>query len=224
MFKVMLTLLVLIVVVYGIWRALGAMWQGLHRIAGIETGTPRYALPMASARLGHEPSVAIPNSFRNDERFQLLPPTQSNSRRTKHSKTPPMPQLAGVTIECLNRMPTQAVVILDRINDKLTRYQAWRREAQTHTHTHTALSEKQFVIDRLIGQTLPEAVQQYDQLARFNPAHLQQPIHDTMTASDILIAVLQQVDAELDGLMAELNHVATNQLATTYRYIKARTQ
>lgn len=138
----------------------------------------------------------------------------------------PMPLFQDLSLEQINRMPTEAVVVLDRIHHKLERYLDWQQAQQSQPQSTQAtavpLSERRFVLDKLISQTIPEAVNQYDQLARFNPHQLSQKIHDNMTAGDMLIAVLLGVDKQTDELLHELNQQVSSQLATTYHYVKSR--
>ncbi|MFO1365792.1 MAG: hypothetical protein U1E91_06095 [Moraxella sp.] len=43
------------------------------------------------------------------------------------------------------------------------------------------MTENKFVVNRLIEQTIPEAVHQYDQIAKYHPSRLNQKIQE-MTA------------------------------------------
>lgn len=211
----------LVIILIVMIKLAGKIWHKMHDIVGIEVGQSRY-----TPQIGYEPPTTLPNTFGSDERLQLISqqnPTQTNKKwQTRHGKIPAMSQLVGITEEKLNLMPTEAVVILDRINGKMLRYTAWQQENSLEQTQW--LTEKQFVLNRLISQTIPEAVNQYDQLARFSPHQLQQKIHDNLTAGDMLIAVLLEVDKQVDELINELHQMVTNQLATTYRYVKSRTQ
>lgn len=200
----------------------------MHDIAGIEVGTSRHSLP---PQISYTPSTAIPNSIGNNLDYQLmssnvLQNSKKNLLKTKHGKMSPMPLFQDLSLEQINRMPTEAVVVLDRIHHKLERYLDWQQAQQSQSQstqtTAVPLSERRFVLDKLISQTIPEAVNQYDQLARFNPHQLSQKIHDNMTAGDMLIAVLLGVDKQTDELLHELNQQVSSQLATTYHYVKSR--
>lgn len=208
-----------LLIMFAGFKVIGKIWHKMHDIVGIEVGQSRH-----TPQLGYEPPTTLPNTFGSDNSLQLINQQNSNNKQwqTRHGKLPAMLQLVGITEDKLNLMPTEAVVILDRINGKMVRYTAWQQENQLEQTQW--LTEKQFVLNRLISQTIPEAVNQYDQLARFNPYHLQQKIHDNLTAGDMLIAVLLEVDKQIDELINELHQQVTNQLATTYRYIKSRTQ
>lgn len=219
MIQLLVFLCFILVVGWLLKTVIGRVWQKMHHLVGIETGLPN---PNPSHQLDYRPNQPLPSHLPNGE--PLYEPRQW---RTKHGKVPAMPQLAGINVDNLNRMPTEAVIILDRIHDKLTRYQAWRQQNTQSTaqgQTPTAwLTERQFVLDKLVNETISEAVNQYDQIARFHPHQLSQIIHDNMTASDMLIAVLQSVDGQIDELLGELYQQASQQLATTYRYVKSRT-
>lgn len=210
-------LLIMFVLLVVFKKIVSFCWQKMHEIAGIEVGTPPQALP-------YQPTTAIPNSFGNNLEYQLIPQTWQTDKngavKTKHGKISPMPLLQGLTVEKINVMPTEAVIILDRIHDKLSRYTAWQQENQQISETW--LTEKKFVLDKLISETIPEAVNHYDQLARFNPHQLTQKIHHDMTAGDILIQVLLGVDKQIDELLDELNQQVSQKLATTYHYMKSR--
>ena len=127
-------------------------------------------------------------------------------------------------------MPTAAVMLLDTIHDKLIRYQAWQRDQSQsgnqadHQHQQTQwLTENKFVVNRLIEQTIPEAVHQYDQIAKYHPSQLNQKIQGEMTAGEMLIEVLDRVNRQLDELLNEMFHEVSQQFASTYRYVKNRT-
>lgn len=219
--SLMLTLLMMVVIGWAILKVIKKIWYQLHEIAGIEVKPAYRRQPQI---LEHQSSVDIPINIteREKQKINVSLHTQEKHWQTKHGKTSPMTYLTGVSIEKLNLMPTEAVVILSRINEKMSRYTKWRQE--TLNIQEQWISEKQFAIQRLINDSIPTAVQQYDQLARFNPHKINQKIHGEMTASDMLIQVLLEVDSQLDTLLEELYQQTANQLATTYHYVKSRTQ
>lgn len=221
-------LLILAVVLKGVI----VLWHKMHAFVGIEVGYPTEAL-----LLPYQQGVAVPANVASQHPSALLL-SQPNKRlkksrpsywHTRHGNIPSLRYLTGVTIDNIDRMPPQAVTVLISIHERLAQYLSWQQQAQTasnatgSTLSNNWLTEKQFVIERLIQQTIPEAVNQYDQLAHFNPQRLSQPIHDNMTAGEILVAVLQTVDEQLVGVLDEIFVQASSQLTTTYRYIKART-
>ena len=85
------------------------------------------------------------------------------------------------------------------------------------------MTENKFVVNRLIEQTIPEAVHQYDQIAKYHPSQLNQKIQGEMTAGEMLIEVLDRVNRQLDELLNEMFHEVSQQFASTYRYVKNRT-
>ncbi len=206
----MITIVSLVITAIIVGVILRKSWRKMHEIAGIQAGTPRLVNPPATIENQPEPTTPTEQ------------PTTPSFWQTKHGRTSAMNYLVGITVEKLNLMPTEAVVILSRINDKMARYTKWQQE--TKHQSEQWLNEKQFAIQKLIEDSIPTAVQQYDQLARFNPHKLQQKIHGDMTASDILIQVLLEVDNQLDTLHDELYQQTADQLTTTYRYVKSRTQ
>lgn len=213
-------------------KGLLVLWHKMHALVGIEVGYPNEAL-----LLSHQPSVAVPVNVPSKSKLALSPLNQPKTRlkksrqpywHTRHGNIPSLVYLTGVNVDNIDRMPSQAVNVLISINERLAQYLSWQQQAQSNatdsTLTQNWLTEKQFVIERLITQTIPEAVAQYDQLARFNPQRLSQPIHDDMTAGEMLVAVLRAVDEQLLGVLDETFEQASLQLASTYRYVKSRTQ
>lgn len=216
---IVIVLVLLAVVFWGAKKLLGFSWRKMHEIAGIEVGTSAYSLPYEE-----RPMLSYDNSVSHNVAKLQQHFSQPNNQvlQTKHGKISAMPLFTGVNVDKINLMPTEAVVILDRIHDKLSRYYAWQHENAQSTQSESWLTEQKFVLDRLVSQTIPEAVNHYDQLARFNPHQLTQKIHHNMTASDILIEVLLGVDKQVDELLNELNQQVSQKLATTYHYMKAR--
>ncbi|WP_298973347.1 hypothetical protein [uncultured Psychrobacter sp.] len=142
----------------------------------------------------------------------------------KHGRCPIMTELVDVVDEAtLNAMPIEAVAILDRINGKLKRYRDWSdelNEEQQQQH-----NERQFVIDKLVNESIPEALHHYEQLLRFSPHRTRNTmVQGSMTAGDMLTDLFLEIDYELDELLDELHQTVLNRLASTHRYVKSRTQ
>lgn len=141
----------------------------------------------------------------------------------KHGRCPIMTELVDVVDEAtLNAMPIEAVAILDRINGKLKRYREWSSELNDEQQQH---NERQFVIDKLVAESIPEALHHYEQLQRFSPHRTKNNIvQGKMTAGDMLTDLFLEIDYELDELLDELHQTVMNRLASTHRYVKSRTQ
>lgn len=142
----------------------------------------------------------------------------------KHGKCPTMTELVNVVDErTLNAMPIEAVAILDRINHKLRRYREWSTELNGTQEEW--FCERQFVIDKLINESIPEALNHYEQLLRFSPYRTKHnTVQGNMTAGDMLTDLFLEIDYELDELLDELHSIVLNRLASTHRYVKSRTQ
>jgi len=141
----------------------------------------------------------------------------------KHGRCPIMTELVDVVDEAtLNAMPIEAVAILDRINGKLKRYREWSSELNEQQQQH---NERQFVIDKLVSESIPEALHHYEQLQRFSPHRTKNNmVQGKMTAGDMLTDLFLEIDYELDELLDELHQTVLNRLASTHRYVKSRTQ
>jgi len=142
----------------------------------------------------------------------------------KHGRCPIMTELVDVVDEAtLNAMPIEAVAILDRINGKLKRYREWSSELNEQQQQQH--NERQFVIDKLVSESIPEALHHYEQLQRFSPHRTKNNmVQGKMTAGDMLTDLFLEVDYELDELLDELHQTVLNRLASTHRYVKSRTQ
>ena len=142
----------------------------------------------------------------------------------KHGRCPIMTELVNVVDEAaLNAMPIEAVAILDRINGKLKRYREWSSEINDEQQQQH--NERQFVIDKLISESIPEALHYYEQLQRFSPHRTKNNVgQGKMTAGDMLTDLFLEIDYELDELLEELHQTVMNRLASTHRYVKSRTQ
>ena len=141
----------------------------------------------------------------------------------KHGRCPIMTELVDVVDEAtLNAMPIEAVAILDRINGKLKRYREWSSELNEQQQQH---NERQFVIDKLVSESIPEALHHYEQLQRFSPHRTKNNmVQGKMTAGDMLTDLFLEIDYELDELLDELHQTVMNRLASTHRYVKSRTK
>lgn len=157
--------------------------------------------------------------------FPNRPPFDPNTLWTlKYGRCPIMTELIDVVDEAtLNAMPIEAVAILDRINGKLKRYRDWSEElGEQQEQQH---SERQFAIDKLINESVPEALYHYEQLLRFSPHRTKNSmVQGKMTAGDMLTDLFLEIDYELDELLDQLHQTVLNRLASTHRYVKSRTQ
>lgn len=233
-----------VVVLIFAYFLLKKIWYVMHDIAGIDPRPVRY---QHSHLIAHHPNQALPTELNGEdvlqhaelsEPFQSLNQAQNSTTQAmthqsqaslskywhvKHGKVTPLTYLPSITAEKIHEVPSEALVILDRINDKMARYTVWRSELSDINETW--LTEKQYAINRLINESVPEAVNHYDQLARFDPHRVSHTkINGEMTASDILIDVLQEVDNELDSLIDELYQQTVHKLASMHRYVKTRVQ
>lgn len=142
----------------------------------------------------------------------------------RYGHCPIMTELIDVVDEAtLNAMPIEAVAILDRINGKLKRYREWSSELNEQQQQQH--NERQFVIDKLVSESIPEALHHYEQLQRFSPHRTKNStVQGKMTAGDMLTDLFLEIDYELDELLDELHQTVMNRLASTHRYVKSRTQ
>lgn len=184
--------------------------DALTQVSDIRTPTPltdRYLANRAQMRPANRPP------FDPDTLWYL-----------KHGRCPIMTELVDVVdAATLNAMPIEAVAILDRINSKLKRYREWSSELNAEQQQQH--NERQFVIDKLVSESIPEALHHYEQLQRFSPHRTKNNVvQGKMTAGDMLTDLFLDIDYELDELLEELHQTVMNKLASTHRYVKSRTQ
>ncbi len=205
-----------------------------------ETSAPKsadYSSPNQSATQKNSENSKISNKtlsnnstlteryLANKARYQRRgrPPFDMTSRwQLRHGHCPMMTELIDVVDpDTLNAMPIEAVAVLDRINGKLSRYREWSAQIDDN-HSH---DERKFVIDKLIQESIPEAIYHYQQLQRFSPHRTKNSVvQSNMTAGDLLTDLFLQIDYELDELLDELHQTVVNRLASTHRYVKNRTK
>lgn len=188
----------------------GRIRDALAQVSDIRTPTPltdRYLSNRAAMRPTNRPP------FDPDTLWYL-----------KHGRCPIMTELIDVVDEAtLNAMPIEAVAILDRINGKLKRYREWSSELNEQQQQQH--NERQFVIDKLVSESIPEALHHYEQLQRFSPHRTKNTMmQGKMTAGDMLTDLFLEIDYELDELLDELHQTVMNRLASTHRYVKSRTK
>jgi hypothetical protein len=142
----------------------------------------------------------------------------------KHGRCPIMTELVDVVDEAtLNAMPIEAVAVLDRINGKLKRYRDWSHELNEQQQQQH--NERQFAIDKLVNESIPEALHHYEQLLRFSPHRTKNnKVQGNMTAGGMLTDLFLEIDYELDELLDQLHQTVMNSLASTHRYVKSRTK
>ncbi|WP_228293242.1 MULTISPECIES: hypothetical protein [unclassified Psychrobacter] len=184
--------------------------EALSQVNDIRTATPltdRYLSNRAAMRPTNRPP------FDPDTLWYL-----------KHGRCPIMTEIIDVVDEAtLNAMPIEAVAILDRINGKLKRYREWSSELNEQQQQQH--NERQFVIDKLVSESIPEALHHYEQLQRFSPHRTKNTMmQGKMTAGDMLTDLFLEIDYELDELLDELHQTVMNRLASTHRYVKSRTK
>ena len=182
--------------------------SALAQVSDIRTPTPltdRYLSNRAQLRPANRPP------FNLDTLWHL-----------KHGRCPIMTELVDVVdTNILNAMPIEAVAILDRINGKLKRYRDWSEELNEQQQHN----ERQFVIDKLVTESIPEALHHYEQLLRFSPHRTKNStVQGNMTAGGMLTDLFLEIDYELDELLDELHQTVLNRLASTHRYVKSRTK
>ena len=164
-------------------------------------------------------------ALRKNRQYPNRPPFDPNSLWIlKHGKCPIMTELIDVVDEStLNAMPIEAVAVLDRINHKLSRYREWSTELNDSQEEW--ICERKYVINKLIKESIPEAINYYEQLLRFSPHRTKNNIvQGNMTAGDLLTDLFLEIDYELDELLDELHQMVVSRLASTHRYVKSRTQ
>ncbi|WP_230661266.1 hypothetical protein [Psychrobacter sp. I-STPA10] len=163
--------------------------------------------------------------LQKNRRHPNRPPFDPDTLWTlKHGKCPIMTELVDVVDEStLNAMPIEAVAVLDRINHKLSRYREWSTELNDSQEEWVC--ERKYVINKLIQESIPEALNYYEQLLRFSPHRTKNNIvQGNMTAGDLLTDLFLEIDYELDELLDELHQMVVSRLASTHRYVKSRTQ
>ncbi|MDV2859223.1 hypothetical protein R0I52_00665 [Psychrobacter sp. CAM01] len=116
----------------------------------------------------------------------------------------------------LQRLPNDQLRQLQRIDDKVSRYQSYQKTQQADDKTPT-VTESQFVLQKLLYTRLPDTLASYDYLVSIDSADLSQT-EKKVEASELLQQVLDHIEQRLDALLdqAQTQHLQALRVMKNY--------
>ena len=107
---------------------------------------------------------------------------------------------------------------LQRIDDKVSSYQACQKELQ-HQDKIPALIEQQFILNKLLHTRLPEMLVSHYQLANINRSSNDVSKQKKAEANELLQEALNNIEQRLDRLLAQIEKQNLQELRVMKNYI-----
>lgn len=118
----------------------------------------------------------------------------------------------------LENLSEQQLRQLQRIDEKVTHYQAHQKASQAQ-HKTPAVSESQFVLHKMLHTRLPEMLASYDQLTRMHDNTKTTSRDKTVEASELLQKVLDNIEQRLDTLSEQMERQHLQDLRVMNQYL-----
>ena len=120
----------------------------------------------------------------------------------------------------LNSLPNNQLLQLQRIDDKVSSYQAYQKALQSHDKT-PALTEQQFVLNKMLHTRLPEMLVSHYQLVNMNRINNESNQQKKAEASELLQEALDNIEHRLDDLLKQIEVQQLQELRVMNNYINS---
>ena len=125
----------------------------------------------------------------------------------------------------LKNLPEPQLRQLQRIDEKVTHYQAYQKSLKAQHKTH-AITEQQFVLNKMLHTRLPEMLASHHQLVTVNIStdniSANSVSNDNKAeASELLQSVLNNIEQRLDKLLAQMDEQQLQELRVMKNYINS---
>ena len=118
----------------------------------------------------------------------------------------------------LKVLPDNQLRQLQRIDDKVSSYQACQKALQ-HQDKIPALTEQQFVLNKLLHTRLPEMLVSHYQLVNISRGTNVVSKQKKAKANELLQEALNNIEQRLDGLLAQIEKQQLQELRVMKNYI-----
>jgi len=118
----------------------------------------------------------------------------------------------------LKVLPDNHLRQLQRIDEKVSSYQSYQKTLQAQNKT-PAVTEQQFVLNKMLHTRLPEMLVSHYQLVNINNNELNQ--QKKAEASDLLQQVLDNIEQRLDRLLEQMATQQLQELRVMKNYINS---
>ena len=109
---------------------------------------------------------------------------------------------------------------LQRIDDKVSSYQAYQEALQSQNKT-PAVTEQQFVLNKMLHTRLPEMLAGHYQLVSINRSNNESNQQKKSEASELLQEALSNIEQRLDDLLKQIDVEQLQELRVMNNYINS---
>ena len=109
---------------------------------------------------------------------------------------------------------------LKRIDEKVTHYQAYQKSLQAQ-HKTPAVTEQQFVLNKMLQTRLPEMLIRHHHLAQINTSTNHVGDDKRIEASELLQQVFNNIEQRLDRLLEQMESQQLQELRVMKNYINS---
>ncbi|GAF56437.1 LOW QUALITY PROTEIN: hypothetical protein JCM18901_2158 [Psychrobacter sp. JCM 18901] len=118
----------------------------------------------------------------------------------------------------LKKLSEQQLRQLKRIDEKVSSYHAYQAALQTQ-HKTPAITEAQFVLNKMLQTRLPEMLATHYQLTDINAKNRNND--KRLEASELLQSVLDNIEQRLDRLLVQIDEEQLQELRVMKHYINS---
>ena len=120
----------------------------------------------------------------------------------------------------LKVLPDNQLRQLQRIDDKVSSYQSYQNVLQAQNKT-PAVTEKQFVLNKMLHTRLPEILVSHYQLVSMNRINNESNQQKKAEASELLQEALSNIEQRLDDLLKQIDVQQLQELRVMNNYINS---
>lgn len=120
----------------------------------------------------------------------------------------------------LKILPDNQLRQLQRIDEKLCNYQAYQKTLQAQKKA-SAVTEQQFVLNKLLHTRLPEMLASYYHLTNISSSTNHISNQKNLEASELLQQVLDNIEQRLDRLLEQMETQQLQELRVMKNYINS---
>ena len=120
----------------------------------------------------------------------------------------------------LKVLPDNQLRQLQRIDEKVSNYQSYQKALQAQNKT-PALTEQQFVLNKLLHTRLPEMLVSHYQLVSINRSNNESNQQKKAEASELLQEALSNIEQRLDDLLKQIDVQQLQELRVMNNYINS---
>lgn len=120
----------------------------------------------------------------------------------------------------LKVLPDNQLLQLQRIDEKVSNYQSYEKALQSQNKT-PAVTEQQFVLNKMLHTRLPEMLASYYQLVNINRSDNESNQQKKAEASELLQEALDNIEHRLDDLLKQIEVQQLQELRVMNNYINS---